>query len=69
LNFKLDVQGLMCIPPEGKSPTEFFKDLKIINDNLGLKKLSMGMSSDYILAIQNSATHIRIGSNIFGERN
>jgi len=69
LNLKLDVQGLMCIPPEGKSPTEFFKDLKIINDNLGLKKLSMGMSSDYILAIQNSATHIRIGSNIFGERN
>ena len=59
----------MCIPPEGQNPSEFFKDLKIINDNLGLKKLSMGMSSDYILAIQNSATHIRIGSNIFGERN
>jgi len=69
LNFKLDVQGLMCIPPEGQNPSEFFNDLKIINDNLGLKKLSMGMSSDYILAIENSATHIRIGSNIFGERN
>jgi len=69
LNLKLNILGLMCIPPEGQNPSEFFKDLKIINDNLGLKKLSMGMSSDYILAIQNSATHIRIGSNIFGERN
>ena len=69
LNFKLDVQGLMCIPPEGQRPDQFFKDLNIINESLGLKKLSMGMSSDYILAIENSATHIRIGSNIFGERN
>jgi len=69
LNLKLNILGLMCIPPEGQNPSEFFKDLKIINDNLGLKKLSMGMSSDYILAIENSATHIRIGSNIFGERN
>jgi len=68
LNLKLDVQGLMCIPPEGQNPSEFFKDLKIINDNLGLKKLSMGMSSDYISAIENSATHVRIGSNIFGKR-
>ena len=69
LNLKLNILGLMCIPPEGQNPSEFFNDLKIINDNLGLKKLSMGMSSDYILAIENSATHIRIGSNIFGERN
>ena len=69
LNLKLDIQGLMCIPPEGLSPDRFFKDLKIINHNLGLKKLSMGMSSDYISAIENSATHVRIGSNIFGKRN
>jgi len=68
LHLKLDVLGLMCIPPEGQSPDRFFKDLKIINESLGLKKLSMGMSSDYILAIENSATHIRIGSNIFGAR-
>ena len=68
-NLKLDIQGLMCIPPEGLSPDRFFKDLKIINHNLGLKKLSMGMSSDYISAIENSATHVRIGSNIFGKRN
>jgi len=69
LNLKLDIQGLMCIPPEGQNSDRFFKDLKFINENLGLKKLSMGMSSDYISAIENSATHVRIGSNIFGERN
>ena len=68
LHLKLDVLGLMCIRPEGQSPDRFFKDLNIINESLGLKKLSMGMSSDYILAIENSATHVRIGSNIFGER-
>ena len=67
-NLKLDIQGLMCIPPEGQNADRFFKDLKSINENLGLKKLSMGMSSDYILAIKNSATHVRIGSNIFGKR-
>ena len=39
-----------------------------MNHSLGLKKLSMGMSSDYISAIENSATHLRIGSNIFGKR-
>ena len=69
LNLKLDVQGLMCIPPEDKDSSKFFKDLKLLNQNLGLKKLSMGMSSDYISAIENSATHIRIGSSIFGNRN
>jgi len=69
LNLKLDVQGLMCIPPEGQKPDNFFKDLKSINESLGLKKLSMGMSSDYISAIENSATHVRIGSSIFGKRN
>ena len=68
LNLKLDVQGLMCIPPEGENSDIFFKDLNIMNQNLGLKKLSMGMSSDYMSAIENSATHLRIGSNIFGKR-
>ena len=69
LNLKLDIQGLMCIPPEGQNPDRFFKDLKTMNKSLGLKELSMGMSSDYISAIENSATHVRIGSNIFGQRN
>jgi len=68
LNLQLDIQGLMCIPPESQDSDRFFKDLKTMNDNLGLKQLSMGMSSDYITAIENSATHVRIGSNIFGKR-
>lgn len=68
LNLKLDVQGLMCIPPEGQNSDIYFKDLKTRSQNLGLNKLSMGMSSDYMLAIENSATHVRIGSNIFGKR-
>ena len=68
LNLKLDVLGLMCIPPEGQNSDIFFKELKIMNEKLGLKKLSMGMSSDYMSAIENSATHVRIGSSIFGKR-
>ena len=68
LSLKLDIQGLMCIPPEDQNSDIFFKDLKKMNQNLGLKELSMGMSSDYMLAIENSATYVRIGSNIFGKR-
>ena len=68
LTLNLDVQGLMCIPPEGQNSDIFFKDLKIMNQDLCLKELSMGMSSDYMSAIENSATFVRIGSSIFGKR-
>ena len=68
LTLNLDVQGLMCIPPEGQNSDLFFKDLKKMNQDLGLKELSMGMSSDYMSAIENSATFVRIGSSIFGKR-
>jgi len=68
LSLKLDVLGLMCIPPEGQESKIFFKYLKKMNQDLGLKELSMGMSSDYMSAIENSATYVRIGSNIFGKR-
>ena len=64
----LNVIGLMCIPPLKKSPNIFFKEMSILNENLNLEELSMGMSSDYLEAIKNSATYVRIGSNIFGER-
>jgi len=64
----LDVVGLMCIPPLEKSPDFFFKEMSILNKDLNLDELSMGMSADYLDAIKNSATYIRIGSNIFGER-
>ena len=65
----LDVVGLMCIPPLEKSSDIFFKEMRTLNENLNLEELSMGMSADYLDAIKNSATYVRIGSNIFGERN
>ena len=64
----LNVIGLMCIPPLGKSSDIFFKEMRILNKNLNLGELSMGMSADYLDAIKNFATYVRIGSNIFGER-
>tara|TARA_B000000557_G_C20685275_1_gene404912 strand:- start:144 stop:803 length:660 start_codon:yes stop_codon:yes gene_type:complete len=64
----LDVVGLMCIPPIEKPSDIFFKEMSILNTNLNLNELSMGMSSDYLDAIKNSATYVRIGSNIFGQR-
>ena len=64
----LSVVGLMCIPPLEKSPDIFFKEMSMLNENLDLDELSMGMSSDYLEAIKNSATYLRIGSNIFGKR-
>ena len=64
----LDVVGLMCIPPLEKPSNIFFKEMSILNKNLNFDELSMGMSSDYLDAIKNSATYVRIGSNIFGQR-
>ena len=64
----LNVVGLMCIPPLEKSSNIFFKEMCTLNKNLNLNELSMGMSSDYLEAIKNSATYLRIGSNIFGKR-
>ena len=58
----------MCIPPFEKPSEKFFKEMNMLNKNLNLKELSMGMSSDYLDAIKNSATYVRIGSNIFGQR-
>lgn len=65
-NFK--VKGLMCIPPVNEDPKPHFKKLKDIATNNKIKCLSMGMSNDYETAIQYGATHIRIGTAIFGER-
>jgi len=67
-NLNLDVIGLMCLPPANIDPEPFFKELKLLNQKLELRELSMGMSSDYIKAIENSSTFIRVGSSIFGER-
>ena len=64
----LDILGLMCIPPQNEDPKTFFKQLYSLNENLGLKDLSMGMSSDYLIAVECSSSYLRIGSKIFGER-
>ena len=69
IKLKLNIVGLMCIPPFGEDSKKYFKEMNIINKSLNLNELSMGMSSDYLLAVDNSATYLRIGSNIFGNRN
>ena len=65
---KLDVIGLMCIPPIGKDSTFYFKEMRKLNKDFGFSELSMGMSSDYLKASEHSATYLRIGSSIFGQR-
>jgi len=67
-SLNLDVIGLMCIPPLDGFSIDYFKEMNILNKNLGLNELSMGMSADYIDAVKNSATYLRIGSSIFGKR-
>ena len=67
-DLNLDVIGLMCIPPFNSDPNPFFQELNDLNRNLNLEELSMGMSSDYLKAVENYSTYLRIGSAIFGER-
>jgi pyridoxal phosphate enzyme (YggS family) len=64
----LNVVGLMCIPPVNEEPDKYFKEIKSLNQKFNLKEISMGMSSDYLKAVENSSTYLRIGSSIFGER-
>ena len=72
LNFcrelELDVIGLMCIPPANQKPNKYFEKIKVLNNNLNLQQISMGMSSDYLEAVANGSTYLRIGSSIFGKR-
>ncbi len=67
-NLNLDIVGLMCIPPTEIKSEIFFKEMDLLAKKFDLLELSMGMSSDYIEAAKNSATYLRIGSNIFGKR-
>ena len=64
----LDIIGLMCIPPANESPDKYFQELRDLNLKSNLSDLSMGMSADYIDAIRNGSTFVRIGSSIFGVR-
>ena len=64
----LDIIGLMCIPPVDVKTDIYFKEMSFLKNDLALPDLSMGMSSDYLEAIKNSSTYVRIGSKIFGKR-
>ena len=65
----LDVIGLMVLPPNEKNSKKYFEELYNLNNSLALNELSMGMSSDYLDAIRQNSTFVRIGSLIFGSRN
>ena len=64
----LDIVGLMCLPPINQSAINHFSKMKLLSDKLNLACVSMGMSSDFLEAAKNGATHLRIGSKIFGNR-
>jgi len=67
-DLKLNVIGLMALPPNDGNESEYFKMLMELNKSIGLKELSMGMSGDFKKALKYEATYIRIGSSIFGSR-
>ena len=64
----LDVIGLMCIPPVNTDPENYFEQMSKLNNELGFSELSMGMSSDFLVAVKHLSTFVRVGSNIFGQR-
>ena len=67
-NYNLKIVGLMCIPPFDEDPQKHFMTLSNMAKNFNLPSLSMGMSNDFKVALKCGATHIRIGTKIFGER-
>jgi len=67
-NLNLDIIGTMCIPPNDNNTEKYFSEMNKINQELNFKELSMGMSGDYLEAIKNNATYVRVGSKIFGSR-
>ena len=64
----LDLIGLMCIPPANIDPSDYFEEMNKLNHSFGFDHLSMGMSSDYLIAVKHFATYVRVGSSIFGYR-
>ena len=65
---KLNIIGLMCLPPNDKNTNNYFSNMQKLNQKLGLKELSLGMSNDYLNAINYGSTFVRFGSKIFGNR-
>ena len=68
INLGLDIVGTMCLPPVDSNPSTYFSEMKKINNILKLNDMSMGMSEDYLEAVEYSSTYLRIGSKIFGAR-
>ena len=68
-NHKIQVNGLMCLPPINEPPAKHFQIMQSLASNNHIKYLSMGMSEDYETALQYGSTHIRVGTSIFGQRN
>jgi pyridoxal phosphate enzyme (YggS family) len=64
----LRCEGLMCLPPADQDPRPHFRALRELRDRLGLRELSMGMSADFEVAIEEGSTIVRVGTAIFGER-
>ena len=64
----LDLIGLMCIPPANIDPEGYFEEMNKLNKTLDLSELSMGMSSDFLIAAKHYSTFVRVGSGIFGQR-
>ena len=64
----LDLVGLMCIPPANIDSEDYFEEMNKLNKTLNLTELSMGMSSDFLIAAKHFSTYVRIGSSIFGQR-
>ena len=68
INLGLDIIGLMCLPPNDNDPNKYFSQLYNFSKKLNLRDLSMGMSQDYLKAVENRSSYLRIGSKIFGNR-
>ena len=66
-DLKLNIIGLMCLPPINEDSDKYFKELRQLAYDNNLKELSMGMSNDYVSAIKNGSTFVRVGSGIFEE--
>ena len=67
-DYKININGLMCLPPENEAPDKHFAILQSLAKNNYIKYLSMGMTNDYDIALKYGATHIRVGTAIFGSR-
>ena len=68
LSLKLNIIGTMCIPPDNQDPKPFFKEMLILNNKINLPEISMGMTNDFLEAVEFRSTYLRIGTGIFGKR-